>query len=92
MHDHANRTALHGITVVVDTDGSKLYIGRCHEADERRVLLMNAVVFEEGQDGKSKAEWTTFAAKFGFFADIDSITVPREQVTSITKLGDVPRL
>lgn len=91
MHMHA-KSPLHGITVVVDTDGSKLYIGKCHEEDDQRVLLMNAVVYEDGQDGKSKAEWITHAAKFGFFSDIDSINVPREQVTAITKLGDVPRL
>jgi hypothetical protein len=86
------RSPLHGITVVLDTDGPKLYIGKCHEEDDQRVLLYNAVVFEEGQDGKSKAQWITHAAKFGFFAAIDSIAVPREQVTNITKLGDVPRL
>jgi len=91
MHDHA-RTPLHGITVIVDTDGDTLYIGRCHEEDDQRVLLMNAVAYTDGQDGKSKTEWITHAAKFGFFADIDSIAVPRGQVTTITKLGDVPRL
>ena len=92
MHDHADRTPLHGITVVVNTNGPKLYIGRCHEEDAQRVLLMNAVVFEDGQDGKSKQEWITHTAKFGFFAAIDSITVPRDQVAEIIKLGDVPRL
>jgi hypothetical protein len=91
MHMHA-KSPLHGITVIVDTDSPKIYIGKCHEEDERRVLLYNAVIYEEGQDGKSKAEWITHAAKFGFFAAHDSITVPREQVAGITKLGDVPRL
>ena len=35
---HDDMGELHGITVVVDTNGSMVYIGRCHEMDDERIL------------------------------------------------------
>jgi FtsP/CotA-like multicopper oxidase with cupredoxin domain len=90
--EHQDRTPLHGITVVVDTTGPRLYVGRCHEEDAERVLLMDATTFEDGQDGKTKAQWVTHVAKFGFWKTLAQVTVPRGDVTAITPLGQIPRL
>ena len=81
----------HGITVVVDTTGPRVYIGRCGDENEKRVLLMNATTYEDGQDGKSKAEWKRHAAKFGFWKTLDQVAVPRDEVTDITPLEAIPR-
>lgn len=91
MHDHSNRSPLHGITVVVDTAGARVYIGRCHEEDAERVLLMDAAVHEDGAEGQSKDEWVRASAKFGFWKTLDQVTVPRAEVTAITPLGEIPR-
>jgi hypothetical protein len=32
---HHGRSELHGITVVVDTHGPKVFVGRCDDLDDR---------------------------------------------------------
>ena len=47
FHEHTHE--LHGITVVVDTDGPEIYVGRCHDMDERRVILHDVDVHRDGR-------------------------------------------
>ena len=63
-----------------------------HPEHRERVLLLDATTFEDGQDGKSKDEWVTHVAKFGFWKTLAQVTVPRGDVTAITPLGQVPRI
>ena len=51
---HDDMGELHGITVVVDTNGSMVYIRRCHEMDDARIVLLDLDEHEDGQDGYSK--------------------------------------
>jgi len=88
--EHHDRSPLHGITVVVET-GPRVYVGRCHDEDAERVLLLDATAFDDGQDGKSKADWIRHVAKFGFFKTLAQVTVPRGDVLAVTPLGQVPR-
>lgn len=78
---------LHGITVVVDTPGPKVYIGRYHSENEAGVLL-NDVDVRELDEGTSKAEYLARSAKFGVFKNTDRVRVPRDEVVSIRKLID----
>ncbi|MEZ5313177.1 MAG: hypothetical protein R2862_05725 [Thermoanaerobaculia bacterium] len=39
---HDAKHSLHGITVVVETDGPELFVGRCDDIDERGVHLRDA--------------------------------------------------
>ena len=39
---HQDRCPLHGITVVVDTAGPDVYVGRCDDEDDERVILLDA--------------------------------------------------
>lgn len=86
---HDNLGELHGITVVVDTTGPRVIVGRCHEANERFVLLHDADIHEEGAGAPSKAEWVAQAAKWGVFPRHKSLRVERGQVTTITPLGRI---
>ena len=85
---HDDKGELHGITVVVDT-GPKVYIGRCHEMDDRRIVLMDVDEHEDGQDGRSKQEYIERAAKVGVWKKHAALAVPMGSVRSVTRLGDV---
>jgi hypothetical protein len=85
---HQGLSDLHGITVVVDTAGPRLYVGRCHEADARSVILHDVDVFDE-TSGVSKAAYLERAAAWGVFKKHDVLVVPASEVTSIRRLGEL---
>lgn len=86
---HDNKSALHGITVVVDTIGSKVYVGRCDDEDAEKIILVDADIHEDGANGKSKADYVKRASKFGVWKKFDHLVIPRSEVASITRLGDM---
>jgi hypothetical protein len=89
---HNDKGELHGITVVVDTDGPEVFVGRCHEVTPVGVVLLDVDVHsaEAGTDGRaSKDEWVRRAARFGVWGKHRHLVVPRERVASIRRLGDV---
>ena len=88
---HKDKSALHGITVVVDTTGPRVYIGRCDDEDSQQVILLDVDFHEDGANGKSKADYVKRAAKFGAWKKLDHVIIPRAEVVSITRLGEVPR-
>ncbi len=86
---HHDRHELHGITVVVDTTGDEVYVGRCDDLDEEEVILLDADVHRDGADGKSKAQYLARAARFGVWKRYDRLVVPRRVVASIRRLGEL---
>ncbi|MCC6573745.1 MAG: hypothetical protein IT462_08135 [Planctomycetes bacterium] len=86
---HKDTHALHGITVVIDTPGKTVYVGRFHEQDDKRILLLDVDIHEDGANGRSKEEFVKRAAKFGVFKKHDHFEVPLSQVAGIRRLGDV---
>lgn len=84
---HDNLGPLHGITVVVDTNGPRIVIGRCHEITEELVILHDVDVHEDGTDGKSKADYLKQAAKVGTWVKHSQLKVPMVEVASIQPLG-----
>jgi hypothetical protein len=87
---HHGRSELHGITVVVDTRGPQVFVGRCDDLDEQEVILLDVDVHEDGQDGRTKGEWVRQAARFGVWKKHDRVVIPRSEVVSVVRLGDVP--
>lgn len=88
---HRDRHELHGMTVVVDTIGSRVYVGRCDDIDERGVILHDADVHEESEGGRSKEEYVQRAASFGIWKKLDRVVIPVDEVVSVRRLADVPR-
>jgi hypothetical protein len=93
---HQGKGELHGITVVVDTDGPEVFVGRCHEVTADGVVLLDVDVHsaeaggDAGFDQKaSKDAWVARAARFGVWGRHRHLVVPRERVASIRRLGDV---
>ncbi len=86
---HSHKGDLHGITVVVDTAGEKIFVGRCDEMDEDRVILLDVDEHSDGDDGRSKDEYVARAAKFGIWKKFDRLVIPRREVTSVRRLGEL---
>ena len=86
---HQDKSALHGITVVVDTTGPKVYVGRCDDEDDQHVILLDADVHEDGQNGRTKSQYVERASKFGVWKKLDHVVIPRGEVASIKRLGEV---
>ena len=85
---HDNKHELHGITVVVETDGSELFVGRCDDMDEERVLLLDVDV-HSGGDEETRRRYLEQAAAWGVFAKHRRLVVDRRRVTSVRRLGDL---
>ncbi len=86
---HSSKSELHGITVVVDTDGEEIYVGRCDTMDDERVFLLDVDVHRDGENGRSKEEYVRRAAQLGVWKKHDRLVVDRRRVTSVRRLGDV---
>ena len=86
---HSGLGDLHGITVVVDTSGPEIWIGRCHEVTDRGVFLHDADVHQDGEKGLSKEAWVKKAAEYGIWKKHESVVVPKESVISLRRLGEI---
>ena len=86
---HHDRHELHGITVVVDTDGDEVYIGRCDNMTDIDVILNDVSDHRDGEDGITKADFIRNSAKFGVERKHPRLVIPAARVVSVTRLGDV---
>lgn len=87
---HHDKHQLHGITVVVETHGPRVFVGRCDDIDADGVILLDADMHESADGGASKQEYLRRAAQFGIWKKHDRVVVPRHEVASVTPLGDLP--
>jgi hypothetical protein len=87
---HPGHHALHGITVVLETRGSRTYLGRFDSEDERGVHLLDVGVHDQAQTASSKEEYIRKGAKFGIKVEHKHIVVPRAEVSRVTPLGEIP--
>jgi hypothetical protein len=86
---HQGKSELHGITVVVDTTGPEIFVGRCDDEDERGILLNDADVHRDGENGRSKEEYVRRAAQLGVWKKYDHLLIPRDRIASVRRLGEV---
>ena len=86
---HHDKHELHGITVVVDTKGPEIWVGRCDDMDEHQILLVDADVHRDGDGGRSKDEYVERAASFGVWKKHDLVRIDRRGVASVRRLGDI---
>jgi hypothetical protein len=87
---HHDKGELHGITVVVDTTGPEIYVGRCDTLDERAIVLLDADVHTAGVEGSSKEEYLRQVARFGHWKKHERIVIETRNVASVRRLGEVP--
>jgi hypothetical protein len=85
---HPGHSELHGITVIVETNGPLTYVGRYDSEDERGVHMLDVGVHDEA-GGVPKDEYLRKSAKFGIRTEHKHLVVPVEQVLRITRLGAI---
>jgi hypothetical protein len=84
---HPGHAELHGITVVVETMGSRTYVGRYDSEDAQGVHMLDVGV-HDSDSGLTKEEYVTKSAKFGVRSQHKHLLVPADQVARITRLGE----
>ena len=87
---HPGHQELHGITVVLETSGSKTYVGRFDSQDAHGVHLHDVGVHDASAGGASKEEFLRRSAKFGIRAEHRDLLVPAGEVAKISRLVDLP--
>ena len=87
---HDNMGELHGVTVVAFA-GDTVYVGRCHEMDEQRLLLLDADEHREGQDDRTNEQYLEKAAKFGVWKKHDKLLLPVAEISEVVPLGNYYR-
>jgi hypothetical protein len=85
---HPGHQELHGVTIVLETRGSRTYVGRFHSQDERGVELHDVGVHDALAGGTSKEEFLRQCNKFGIRPEHRDLLVPSNEVASISRLVD----
>jgi hypothetical protein len=84
---HPGHAELHGITVVVETHGSRTYVGRYDSEDARGVHLLDVGVHNDGPD-LSREDYIRKSAKFGVRSEHKHLVIEANDVARITRLGE----
>ena len=83
---HVNKGPLHGITVVVDTFGPAIFVGRYFEERSDGLLLLDADKHVEKKKSQTKHEFITTTAKNGQWKSLDRVIVPHTSIKSVDRL------
>jgi len=86
---HPGHHALHGITVVLQTTGTKTYVGRFDAQDDGGVHLLDVAVHEGGDPASSRDEFLRRTLKFGVRVERKHVLVPSSEVATIVPLSTV---
>ncbi len=86
---HTGKHELHGITVVVETEGEETFVGRCDDMDDEKVILLDVDVHRAGESEVSKEDYLRQAAQWGVFAKHRHLVVDRSKVTAVNRLGEL---
>jgi hypothetical protein len=86
---HDDRGELHGITVVLETTGPRVYVGRCDVETDEAVHLVGVDVHEDGTNGRSNEDFIADAARFGHWERVPQVTVPRGEIRRLRRLGEI---
>jgi hypothetical protein len=85
---HPGHADLHGITVVVETHGSRTYVGRYDSQDKQGVHMLDVGVHDGTVAEISKDEYLKKSATFGIRSEHKHLIVPSREVARVTRLGE----
>jgi len=82
IEKHQDRDELHGITVVVNGQSGRTYVGRWHERQPRGVVMRDVAVLEPGEDTEA---WLARLAKFGVPPEHRMLVVPDDEMGEVRR-------
>ena len=85
---HPGHSALHGITVVIDTREGRTFVGRFHEESPKGMLLHDAAAFDPTAGG-NRAEFLHKTAQFGVRIDHKHVVIPSADVASLIPFAEL---
>jgi nitrogenase molybdenum-iron protein alpha/beta subunit len=80
---------LHGITVVVETTGSRTYVGRYDREDELGVHILDVGVHDNTRDDISREEYIRKSHRFGIKSVQKHLVIPAPEVARIRRLSEI---
>ncbi len=83
---HDTSDPLHGITVAVTMNDS-VVVGRCHERDSEKVLLLDVDEHADDAGEMPRSEYLARAARFGVWAKHERLSIPAGEVLEIQPLS-----
>ena len=86
---HPGHADLHGMTVVVETHGTRTYVGRYDSQDDRGVHLLDVGVHDESLGDLSKADYLRKTARFGIRSEMKHLVLPSDEIANIIRLSDL---
>lgn len=86
---HPGHEALHGVTVVLETSGGHLYVGRYHDTESGKLRLHDVGMHDAAASGMPNEEYLRRTMKFGVRVEQKFVAVPEAEVTRMTPLGEV---
>lgn len=86
---HHDKGELHGITVVVVTDGPELFVGRCDTITPKQVVLLDVETHVEGESSSSRGDYLKRVSMVGQRGEIPRVVIPRERVRSLQRLAEL---
>lgn len=84
---HDDHGELHGITVVVETHGPRVYVGRCHEEKPEGILLLD-LDYHDAESDDGRRSYLTKAARFGVWKKESRFLVPQGEIKSVRRLAE----
>jgi iron-sulfur cluster assembly protein len=89
---HDTSDPLHGVTVVAEI-GKTVYVGRCHERDDQKTMLVGVDIHEEdasgkGSDGRTNQEFLDRAAKFGIWSTHEKVVLDTPDISNLIPLNE----
>ena len=88
MAHSCNPEELHGMTVVLETSGPKVFVGRFDQQLGEHYLLHDADVFEDGRDGLTRQAYLAKSAAFGIWPKEKDLYVLASEVSSLKRLSE----
>jgi hypothetical protein len=83
---HPGHQELHGVTVVLETQGTRTYVGRFDSQDERGVHLHDVGVHDAATAELSKDDFLRRCDKFGIRPEHRDLVVASSEVRRIRRL------
>ena len=86
--DEHNEGGFHGMTVVVEMAGERIYVGRCSRFQTNEMVLVHCDSHQPAEGKPDRSEYIDKARTMGHWPNIEKILLPRTEIRSVTLLRD----